>query len=272
MKPIHVTAALITIFATVVSAADAPPAEHPALFLVGDSIMRTGTGNGQTGPWGWGYEAIGMFDPAKVHVYNDGLGGRSSRGYIEEGAWAKIVAQLQPGDFVLVEFGHNDAANSKNYPDRIDLKGSGDDTQQIESPVTHQQETIHTYGWYLRQYIKDATGKGATVIICSPIPRNQWKDGKIKRGFDGYAQWAEESAKAGGAVFMDLNSIAADHYDALGQDAAKAYFFDTQHTRKIGAHLNAQCVAEGIRKLTGCALADDLLPDAAVTTQPAAAP
>lgn len=76
------------------------PIEHPALFLVGDSIMRTGSGNGERGPWGWGSEISAFFDSAKIHVYNEGRGGRSSRGYIEEGAWAAILAQLQPGDFV----------------------------------------------------------------------------------------------------------------------------------------------------------------------------
>src|SRR5580704_17997664 len=80
--------------------------QHPALFLVGDSIMHTGTGNGETGPWGWGAEIIPMFDAAKIHVYNEGLGGRSSRGYIQEGAWAKIMDRLQPGHWVIVQFGH----------------------------------------------------------------------------------------------------------------------------------------------------------------------
>ena len=78
--------------------------QHPALFLVGDSIMHTGTGNGESGPWGWGAEIIPMFDATKIHVYNEGLGGRSSRGYIQEGAWAKIMDHLQPGDWLIVQF------------------------------------------------------------------------------------------------------------------------------------------------------------------------
>ena len=93
-----------------------------------------------------------------------------------------------------------------------------------------------------------------TVIICSPVPRNTWIDGKIKRGFDGYAQWAADAAKASGALFIDLNTIAADHYDALGQEKAATYFNDNQHTKKIGARLNAACVVEGLTKLTNCPL------------------
>jgi rhamnogalacturonan acetylesterase len=243
----------------------APPTNavlHPALFLVGDSIVKTGRGNGEIGPWGWGSELIPLFDATKIHVYNEGRGGRSSRGYIEEGAWAKIREQLAPGDFVILHFGHNDAKNSQNYPDRVTVSGNGDETQEIESPVTHQKETIHTYGWYLRQYVKDVKAKGATAIICSSAPRNTWVDGKIKRGLDGYAQWAAEAAKTSGALFIDLNTLAANHYDALGQDKAAKYFFDSQHTTKAGAKLNAEAVVEGLKQFKDCPLANDLAPAA----------
>jgi lysophospholipase L1-like esterase len=239
--------------------------QHPALFLVGDSIMRTGVAPGDVGPWGWGYEIIPMFDPAKIHVYNEGLGGRSSRGYIQEGAWAKVMDHIQPGDWVIIHFGHNDAANSQNYPDRTTIKGNGDDTQDIDSPVTHQKETIHSYGWYLRQYVHDVKSKGANVIICSPPPRNTWVDGKIFRGLDGYAGWAAEAAKQSGALFLDLNTISADKYDALGQEATRPLFNDNQHSRKAGAHLNAESVVTGIRQLN-IPLAKDLAVTAAPMT------
>ena len=230
-------------------------AEHPALFLVGDSIMHTGTGDGSTGPWGYGAELIPMFDATKIHVYNAGLGGRSSRGYIQEGAWAKILDQMKPGDWVIVQFGHNDAANSANYPDRTTLPGDKDDTAEIDSPVTHAKETIHSYGWYLRQYVADAKAKGATVIIASPPPRNSWLEGKVIRGLDGYAAWSADAARVSGARFIDLNTISANKYDALGQEATRPLFNDNQHSKKAGAKLNAASVAEGIKGLKDCALA-----------------
>ncbi len=241
--------------ATPPSATGAPPAPtaaptlHPALFLVGDSIMKTGNAPGNVGPWGMGYEIIPLFDAAKIHVYNEGAGGRSSRGYIEEGLWGKVVDRLQPGDFVIVMFGHNDAANSANYPNRLTVPGSGDETKEIDSPVSGKKETIHTYGWYMQQYAKDAKTKGATLIICSPVPRNTWVAGKIKRGFDGYAGWAADAAKAAGVQFIDLNTISADKFDALGQQATATYFADNQHTTKAGAKLNAESVIAGIKLL-----------------------
>jgi rhamnogalacturonan acetylesterase len=234
--------------------------QHPALFLVGDSIMRTGTGDGELGPWGWGAEIVPLFDAKKIYVYNQGLGGRSSRGYREEGAWKKILDRLQPGDWVIVQFGHNDAANSQNYPDRTTLKGDGEETGEIISPVTHATETIHSYGWYLRQYVVEARAAGASVILLSPPPRNLWLEGKVVRGLDGYAAWAADAARLSGARFIDLNTLSANKYDALGQEAVRPYFNDPQHSRKAGARLNAESVASGIRSLKDCALAADLLP------------
>ncbi|MDB6114722.1 MAG: hypothetical protein JWQ62_1667 [Lacunisphaera sp.] len=233
--------------------------EHPALFLVGDSITKTGTPPGDTGPWGMGYEIIPLFDAAKIHVYNEGAGGRSSRSYREEGLWAKILERLQPGDFVLLMFGHNDTANSANYPDRATITGNGEETVQVG--VDDQHNVLHAYGWYLREDIRDVQAKGATIIVCSPVPRNSWADGKIKRGFDGYAGWAAEAAKAGGALFIDLNRIANDRYDTIGQEKTATYFNDFQHTKKVGARINAECVAEGLRQLAGCPLKDFLLPE-----------
>jgi rhamnogalacturonan acetylesterase len=232
---------------------------HPALFLVGDSIMSTGTGTGESGPWGWGHEFIPLFDASKIHIYNEGHGGRSSRSYIDEGLWAKVRERIRPGDFVILHFGHNDSANSRNYPDRISARGSGDETQEMDAPATGKKEIIHTYGWYLHQYIKDARAGGATIIICSPPPRNQWSDGKIIRGFDGYARWAADAAESGGAPFIDLNTIAANRYDALGQESAARCFADGQHPAKVGARLLAESVVEGLKQLKDCPLAGCLL-------------
>ncbi len=253
-------AAIVALLVATSTAQEQPPSaiSHPALFLVGDSIMATGSPTGEVGPRGWGSEILPLFDPAKIHVYNEGRGGRSSRSYIAEGLWSKILDQLQPGDFVIVGFGHNDSANSRNYPDRISVKGSGDETQEIDSP-SGEKETIHSYGWYLRQYAVDAKSKGATLIILSPPPRNDWSDGKIKRGFDGYAQWAADAAHISSAPFIDLNSLSADQFDTLGQEAAAKYFADHQHTTKLGAKLNAQSVVTGIQQLKDSSLAADLL-------------
>lgn len=267
MKRLLPLACCCAIFGLSVStcAAESAPApantQHPALFLVGDSITKTGTPPGDTGPWGMGYEIIPLFDAAKIHVYNEGAGGRSSRSYREEGLWAKILERIQPGDFVVLTFGHNDTANSANYPDRTTITGSGEET--VQTGVGDKRQVIHTYGWYLREDVKDARAKGATVIVCSPIPRNSWSGGRIKRGFDGYAAWAATAAHDAGALFLPLNELAAGRYDALGEEKTATYFNDVQHTKKAGARVNAEAFAAGLRELPGCTLKDALLPAAA---------
>ncbi|MBP8256303.1 MAG: rhamnogalacturonan acetylesterase [Opitutaceae bacterium] len=244
--------------AEVVPKAPVEPVQHPAIFLVGDSIMKTGTGDGSRGPWGWGQELGAFFDPTRIHVYNEARGGRSSRSYIAEGAWAGVLEKIQPGDFVIIQFGHNDTWNSPNNPDRATITSAGDET--FQEGVKGQHKLVHSYGWYLRQYANDVRAKGATAIICSPPPRNEWENGKIKRGFDGYAGWAAEAARAGGAEFIDLNARAADRFDALGQDHAREVFNDRQHTRKSGAKINAECVIDGIKNLERVPLAATLKP------------
>jgi lysophospholipase L1-like esterase len=240
--------------------AAAIPTLHPALFLIGDSIMKTGTPPGDHGPYGMGYEIAPLFDPTKIHVYNEAAGGRSSRSYIGEGLWAKNLARMQAGDFVIIMFGHNDAKDSNDHPDRATINAGGD--EKVVVGTGDKAVTIRTYGWYLRQYVKDAQAKGATVILCSPVPRNTWVDGKIKRGFDGYAQWAADAARTSGALFIDLNSLAADHYDALGKEQTAQCFADNQHTTRAGAKINAESVVEGLKQLKDCPLANDLAPAA----------
>jgi len=74
-------------------------------------------------------------------------------------------------------------------------------------------------------------------------------------------QWAAEAAKASGAFYMDLNALAADRYDALGQQAAAQMFNDLQHTRKAGAKINAESVVAGLKQLKDCPLAASLVKD-----------
>lgn len=81
---------------------------RPTLWLIGDSTVRNGRSDGAGGLWGWGDWLAPHFDTNKLRIVNRALGGRSSRTFLTEGLWAKVVAELQPGDFVMMQFGHND--------------------------------------------------------------------------------------------------------------------------------------------------------------------
>jgi alpha-galactosidase len=243
-------------------ALSAAAVERPTLFLIGDSTVRNGSGKGADSMWGWGSLLGAHFDPAKIQVKNRAIGGRSSRTFLTEGRWENVLKEMKPGDFVMMQFGHNDGGGLTGNRGRGSLKGNGDETQSITNNAG-LVETVHTYGWYLRQYIAGAQAKGATPIVVSQIPRNIWKDGKVGRESIGYGKFAGEAAAEGGAAFLDLNENVANRYENIGAETVGAMFFrpgDHTHTTLAGAKLNAAAVVEGVRGLPDAALAEKLLP------------
>jgi lysophospholipase L1-like esterase len=223
----------------------------PSLFLIGDSTVRNGRGDGSNGQWGWGEPLADRFDSAKVNVVNRAVGGLSSRTYLTQGHWERVMAMLKPGDMVVMQFGHNDSGPLDDAARaRGTLRGTGEESREIDNPITHQHEVVHTYGWYLRRFIRDAKARGATPVMCSLVPRKIWKDGKIVRNKDTYAGWAEEVAHREGVGFVDLNEAIAARYDAMGPAAVEPLFGDEHtHTSRAGAELNADCVVEGLKGL-----------------------
>lgn len=221
------------------------------LFIVGDSTVRNGHGDGAHGQWGWGEPIVALFDTSKINVVNRAIGGRSSRTYITEGHWADTLRLIKPGDIVLFQFGHNDSGPLDD-PARArgTIPGVGDESKEIENPILKRHETVHTYGWYMRQYVTDTVAKGATPILCSPIPRKIWKDGKVVRNADNYGGWAKQIAEQQHVDFIDLNAIIARHYDELGEQKVGPLFADPHtHTSWAGAVLNAQSVVAGLKAL-----------------------
>ena len=237
------------------------PDQRPTLYIIGDSTVKNGSGKGADKLWGWGSFLDEAFDTTKLAVRNYALGGRSSRTFITEGHWDQVLAQLKPGDFVIMQFGHNDGAPLDDTARaRGTIKGTGEDSSNIYNPIMKKNETVHTYGWYMRKYVADAKAKGATAIICSPIPRNMFKDDKVLRSVD-YGKWAQETAATTGAYFIDLNAIIADQYDKMGPDKVKDFFpGDHTHTNEAGARLNAKAVVTGLRQLPNLSLTHYLRP------------
>jgi rhamnogalacturonan acetylesterase len=225
--------------------------EKPVFYIIGDSTVKNGDGTGKQRLWGWGSFIADYFDTTKISVQNHAIGGRSSRTFITEGRWDKILATLKKGDCVIMQFGHNDAGPLDDTARaRGTIKGIGDESKEIYNPITKKHEVVYTYGYYMRKYVRDTKAKGAVPIICSLVPRDQWKDGKVNRSKDSYAGWTEQIAKEEGAYFIDLNDIVATKYEALGQDAMKAFFpGDHTHTDINGAKLNAQTVIDELKKL-----------------------
>jgi lysophospholipase L1-like esterase len=264
---------LVTVTGAVITArADDPrpvvddshaPVQHkanpklPTLYVVGDS-----TANSNMPLRGWGSEVGAFFDPAKINVINRAIGGRSSRTFFTEGRWAKVLAELKPGDFVIIQFGHNDAGSYKDpkAKGRPSLKGDGDDTAEALNADGKTTETIHTFGWYMRKYATDAKAKGATPIILSMVPHKDWTDdGKIKRPERAtFVAWDAADAKATGALFVDTNEIIAEGLEREGRDKVESFFGDAKtHSTPLGARYNAAAVVVGLKRLKPDPFAND---------------
>lgn len=223
----------------------------PTLFLIGDSTVRNGQGDGSNGQWGWGEPITSYFDTTKINVVNRAMGGLSSRTYLTLGYWDRALAMLKPGDFVIMQFGHNDSGVlNDDSRARGTIKGTGEEVQQIDNILTKKHEVVHSYGWYLRKFVADTLAKGATPIMCSPVPRKIWRDGKMVTNSEDYAKWAGDVAASAGVGFVDLNSIVARKYEALGPEKVEPLFADERtHTSLVGAELNAASVVAGLKAL-----------------------
>ena len=220
--------------------------QKPTVFIIGDSTVKNGKGDGGGGLWGWGDIMIQFFDTTRIHVENHALGGTSSRTFQTKGLWEKVRLKLGKGDFVLMQFGHNDNGPvNDTLRARGTIKGIGEDSVAIDNLITKQHEVVHSYGWYMRKMIRETKAKGAIPVIITPVPRDNWENGKIKRTEGSYRDWVLEIAALEKMGVIDLNELVSRKYEELGMDRVKAYFpADHTHTNREGAELNAKILTD----------------------------
>ncbi len=219
----------------------------PTLWIVGDSTL-----NSNAPLRGWGQELGQFFDQTKLNVVNRAIGGRSSRTFQVEGRWDKVLAEMKRGDFVLLQFGHNDVGKYDDpaAKDRPSLHSEGDETAEIKR-IDGKMETVHSFGWYMRKYGNDTRAKGATMIFCSMVPHKDWADGHIvRKERDQWGKWTANAALATHAANIDLNEIIALEFEALGPERVAPLFGDARtHATPAGALFNARAVIEGVKAL-----------------------
>ncbi len=210
------------------------------LFIVGDSTL-----NSNAPLRGWGQEMAQFFDSTKINIVNRAIGGRSSRTFQNEGRWDKVLTELKKGDFVIIQFGHNDVGKYDDpaAKERPSLHGEGGETSEV-TKKDDTKETVHTFGWYMRKYGNDAKAKGATVIFCSMVPHKDWDNGKIvRKESETFVKWTENAAKATGAAYINLNESIALDFEKLGQEKVETLFGDKRtHSTPAGALFNAERV------------------------------
>lgn len=229
----------------------------PIVFITGDSTVKNKDSD-KDGMWGWGSQAYTVFDQDKVTCVNVAKAGRSTRSYVREGRWEQVYNTLQPGDFVLLQFGHNDICPIADAKERGVIPGTADTCHVYKMEKDGRYEVVYSFGWYLRKMIDDCREKGATPILVSLTPRNEWPHGKVERRNDSYGKWYREVVEQTGVDFLDVHNISADFLDRKfaskseekSKKAASRYFNnDHTHTSLAGARMNAQSVAKGLRDI-----------------------
>lgn len=242
-------------------------AGKPVVFFTGDSTVKNAD-NDDDGMWGWASQAATVFDESKITLFNAARAGRSTRSFLREGLWDEVYNSLQPGDFVTIQFGHNDICPITDAKARGVIPGTKD-TLHVYKMDNGTYEVVYSFGWYLRKFIDDVREKGATPILVSLTPRNEWPGGKVERRDNSYGKWYREVVEETGVEFVDLHNITADALDkkfavsklpadkeqakakvaAIKEKAGAKYFKkDHTHTSKAGAQLNAQSMAKGLRQ------------------------
>jgi lysophospholipase L1-like esterase len=196
------------------------------IVLVGDSTVATGGG------WGPGFCAV--MTP-NVTCIDDALNGRSSKSFIDEGAWKKALAEH--GDYYLIQFGHND--QKTDAARHTDAEGSFKD--------------------YLQRYISDVQAMGAVPVLVTSLSRRMFKDGKVVEDLKEYATATKEVGAKDDITAVDLNAIStamlnrmtqevADKFNAVGQEqermAAGKSGTDRTHLNPYGQKVFGRIVAD----------------------------
>ena len=221
------------------------------VWITGDSTVKNADSD-PDGMWGWGALAGTVFDTKKITVYNAAMAGRSTRSYIREGRWEKVYNALRPGDFVLIQFGHNDISPITDPKERGVIKGTADTCHVYRMEKDGRYEVVYSFGWYLKKMIDDVREKGAEPILVSLTTRNEWPEGKVERRNDTYGKWYREVVSHTGVAFLDLHNLIADYLDRHykgKEDAAEYFKKDHTHTSLKGARNNAKMVAKGLKEM-----------------------
>ena len=205
-----------------------PAAGLPTVYLAGDSTVC----DQPYEPFAsWGQMITAFFGPG-VAIANHAESGESLRSFAGEGRLAKLDTLLRPGDYLFIEFGHNDQKE----------RGPG-----VGAFLGYKQE--------LERFVADARAHGAIPVLLTPVSRRTFgPDGKIRNSLGDFPEAVRRVAREQNAALIDLNAMSQALYEALGPEGAKGLFpvvkgaLEGTHHNDFGAYEIARCVAEGIRR------------------------
>lgn len=211
------------------------------IYIAGDSTAQSYSEENSI-QRGWAQRLQPLFDEEKVEVVNRSIGGRSSSSFIREGRWDAIVNELQKGDWVFVQFGHNDTSTN---------------------PQRHAEP--EEYKANFEKFCQEARAKGANPVILTSIAMRTWQNGELvvaRPHFAEYIQIARDVAKEQNVPLIDMHKSTLELIRSLGDEGSKELYYhvkvgdhpsiqadkqDDTHLREKGAVAYAQMVADAIR-------------------------
>ncbi|HLP16750.1 MAG TPA: DUF4350 domain-containing protein [Bacteroidota bacterium] len=215
----------------------------PHIFLVGDSTMadKPIVANPEVG---WGQMFPEFFTPGTVTIENHAQNGRSTKSFIDQGRWQTVADRLQPGDYVFIQFGHNDAKQ--------------DDSLRYAAPRGAYKDN-------LERFVRDAKAKGATPVLVTPVNRRKYDTRGVFVDQHGeYPAVVRDVARSEHVALIDLYAMSLDVLTREGEEGSKKYFLvgvpegqyahleklkrDNTHFTKFGAIEMARLVVRGIRE------------------------
>jgi len=218
------------------------------IYLAGDSTVASYSASAYP-LMGWG-QKLGDYLADDVVIDNRAIGGRSAKSYVLEGHLDRLLADIDPGDYLFVQFGHNDRQNT--------------DSLCPSNPTycNRHTEPYTSFKEYLRKYIDGARQHGATPVLVTPMGRRSYDgEGKFGNDFYDYAQAMKQLSAEHDVPLIDLNSTSIAFYTRIGPPATEEIFFYTEpgeyeayptgkednvHFQEYGAGWLARFVAEGM--------------------------
>jgi len=218
-------------------------AEQPiTVYLAGDSTMAEKLPEKRP-ETGWGEALQQFFKPDKVRIENHAKNGRSTRTFIEEKLWQEIIEKLKKGDFVFIEFGHNDAAKER--------------TDRYTPPEDYRRNLV--------RFITEVREKQANPVLLTPVMRRRFdKDGKFQDSHGQYPDIVRAVASENRVPLIDMHRKSEAILIKYGADESRKLFLqlkpnenanypqgieDNTHFSPFGAQVMARLAVEGIREL-----------------------
>ena len=214
--------------------------EATVIYLIGDSTCAEKEIDAYP-ETGWGMPFASFFDES-IKVDNRAKNGRSTKSFMEEGRWDAVLETLRQGDYVFIQFGHNDEVPSK--------------VGRYTTPEEFQTN--------LRRYVMDARSKGALPVLLTPVTRRSFENGVLVDTHAQYAELVREVAASEHVLLIDMTTLSTELVSELGERESKWLYHhleagehpnypngkaDDTHFNEIGARKMAQLVLSGIRTL-----------------------